>query len=141
MSVELFGKELKEVKPGVLQLGNKDLDELYDKQGATKEVREVVRKASDTLLLEAAKVADQVIRSDDCEEPSVQVRLGTGHDAMRATVTGRKEVTYPDPDNPGKVKKSVKFGVVDLKRQVKLSRELSGPVFEQIAEDCQKAFK
>lgn len=139
--VKIFTKELKETKPGMLQLGSKELDELYEEHGAPKDVREAVRKATDIILLEAAKVAKSHLCSDACEEPKVTVRLGKGNGALEASVTGRKTVRYPDPDNKGETKTAVKFGVTSLKQQTMITKKLLDPVIEEIEADCRKAFK
>ena len=114
------GLELKEktdkngkIKTGQYELGQRELNSIYDCYGITKEVRDTLQRAEEAIIDDALRIATETV----CEEPDCDrstVTLGRGDQRLRVGVTGVKEQHTVNPQSGVFLGKRTKYGAADI---------------------------
>ena len=133
------GKELTEKKPGQFKMANSDYKEVMSDLGVTKEVRDTVEKAEETVENDALKVAQESLKENKGQVERATVQMGDGHNSIEVDVTGHKEGKGRDPQT-GEPIDWEKYGSVRVQQKKQVPKSLRNDIVPEIEKDCEKIF-
>ncbi len=136
---KIQGVGLEEKDTGEYQMGQKDLNKVYDGLGVTKEVRDAVQKADETIMDEALQVAGEAVVENKNEIDRSRVTLGTGDRKLTVTVDGKREMSNINPQTGERIQKTA-YGYASVRQHRQFPKSLREERLRKIQEDCEKAF-
>ena len=150
--IKIWGKEctVSRSSKGVetIRMSNSDFAEKLNELGVTKEVRDVVQKATDKLAEDSAIVVkDRIIEinkgkkpGDEGFIPRVEFQLGSGKDSFETVIDALK--IRDGKGIGGKPYHTETYGSVTFTKNAGFAREArkEGGVLDQIQKQCMAAF-